>query len=55
MEYTQWGTFQVFKRAWVEVVLILVVMEYTQWDHWVAQTLTDEVLILVVMEYTQWD
>ena len=36
-------------------VLILVVMEYTQWVALVkASTLFNNVLILVVMEYTQW-
>ena len=36
-------------------VLILVVMEYTQWDGTENQTQTTKVvLILVVMEYTQW-
>ena len=37
------------------LVLILVVMEYTQWDFQLSvQNKHDEVLILVVMEYTQW-
>ena len=38
------------------LVLILVVMEYTQWADALAQFNTDNnvVLILVVMEYTQW-
>ena len=30
MEYTQWGT--EYKNPWSEKVLILVVMEYTQWE-----------------------
>ena len=37
-------------------VLILVVMEYTQWEKVLAQEYPiNSVLILVVMEYTQWD
>ena len=53
MEYTQWvdyGKFNECKR----LVLILVVMEYTQWakDNYISVSLS--VLILVVMEYTQW-
>ena len=36
-------------------VLILVVMEYTQWAGFAAVAAFIIVLILVVMEYTQWD
>ena len=36
-------------------VLILVVMEYTQWGMNEWKTKTQKVLILVVMEYTQWE
>ena len=39
----------------IYTVLILVVMEYTQWDPVVhSDELNYNVLILVVMEYTQW-
>ena len=37
------------------LVLILVVMEYTQWEKSMNEWKTKTVLILVVMEYTQWD
>ena len=37
-------------------VLILVVMEYTQWEETVdKKNIVLKVLILVVMEYTQWE
>ena len=37
-------------------VLILVVMEYTQWDvDGKCKIKGEDVLILVVMEYTQWE
>ena len=36
-------------------VLILVVMEYTQWGLWLRHRVWLVVLILVVMEYTQWE
>ena len=41
----------------IESVLILVVMEYTQWVMllWNINNPNRVVLILVVMEYTQWD
>ena len=40
----------------IVAVLILVVMEYTQWDNVsVFDHDTIIVLILVVMEYTQWE
>ena len=43
--------------AYAKYVLILVVMEYTQWDvlETVGKGVAGDVLILVVMEYTQWD
>ena len=42
--------------AYAKYVLILVVMEYTQWDvlETVGKGVAGDVLILVVMEYTQW-
>ena len=41
--------------AGLAAVLILVVMEYTQWVlNRVDRVFCNEVLILVVMEYTQW-
>ena len=55
MEYTQWVVHTAMQIANNFSVLILVVMEYTQWvegidwKKWIAN-----VLILVVMEYTQW-
>ena len=56
MEYTQW-VMMVSIGYLINSVLILVVMEYTQWDISIydAFTFTRRVLILVVMEYTQWD
>ena len=53
MEYTQWAILLfIINTQWV---LILVVMEYTQWEvaHDTNQCI-QLVLILVVMEYTQW-
>ena len=43
--------------AYAKYVLILVVMEYTQWDvlETVGKGVAGDVLILVVMEYTQWE
>ena len=39
-----------------QLVLILVVMEYTQWEqNWKVLAQEYPVLILVVMEYTQWE
>ena len=56
MEYTQWVSDTKSDNPLL-AVLILVVMEYTQWvlrckDAKERQPL---VLILVVMEYTQWE
>ena len=43
-------------KAKAKSVLILVVMEYTQWDKAIKGFIAQEdVLILVVMEYTQWE
>ena len=56
MEYTQWGRVLSLTDE-ASSVLILVVMEYTQWEVSKVQqkrTLCN-VLILVVMEYTQWE
>ena len=54
MEYTQWDFLVVLNSTFF--VLILVVMEYTQWDKPIRGFIAQEdVLILVVMEYTQWD
>ena len=54
MEYTQWDMKKVI--IGVLLVLILVVMEYTQWGFYMYwKTTFCWVLILVVMEYTQWD
>ena len=33
MEYTQWVVFAHVERGEVRIVLILVVMEYTQWEY----------------------
>ena len=53
MEYTQWVLEAI--RNYCNSVLILVVMEYTQWE--TSSSFDGKkraVLILVVMEYTQW-
>ena len=53
MEYTQWDYNKYIMI--MENVLILVVMEYTQWATLVRlRNILGHVLILVVMEYTQW-
>ena len=56
MEYTQWVPDAECPKTNFVNVLILVVMEYTQWENGkpVAKS-AKGVLILVVMEYTQWD
>ena len=54
MEYTQW-VLSLLIHGQQFCVLILVVMEYTQWVQGEIETLEKGVLILVVMEYTQWD
>ena len=54
MEYTQWEVHTTMQLA--NNVLILVVMEYTQWDKIILLPPSmSTVLILVVMEYTQWE
>ena len=53
MEYTQWAI-SVGITVAIIAVLILVVMEYTQWDYGKEECYWEFVLILVVMEYTQW-
>ena len=53
MEYTQWAVGFASLAAFI-IVLILVVMEYTQWDGKETSYWEVGVLILVVMEYTQW-
>ena len=57
MEYTQWDDLGIIKQVRdYRFVLILVVMEYTQWDYGNSEIRENEhVLILVVMEYTQWE
>ena len=47
-------SFEPLLSAAVLPVLILVVMEYTQWAYYEDPGSNDYVLILVVMEYTQW-
>ena len=55
MEYTQWDLYAPVWQNERLSVLILVVMEYTQWDYcWKMVVNLLKVLILVVMEYTQW-
>ena len=55
MEYTQWVLSRMSCCYSRTSVLILVVMEYTQWETIVwRKTKKKWVLILVVMEYTQW-
>ena len=54
MEYTQWVAAIPMLAAGIAAVLILVVMEYTQWVRLIAAIPMLAVLILVVMEYTQW-
>ena len=56
MEYTQWVYELLWRYSESTCVLILVVMEYTQWETEQILVLRKSwVLILVVMEYTQWD
>ena len=54
MEYTQWAV-KFAKMSTKKLVLILVVMEYTQWAKKDNEAGEKIVLILVVMEYTQWE
>ena len=53
--YSMSTWFDTFSSASIAQVLILVVMEYTQWERVLyGRSCVQNVLILVVMEYTQW-